>query len=112
MEYLKIIKILFSIPTTNKIDVRPVDIQVTSRNLFNEEWSEYSAENVGLQQFYKLRAEWENKIILGLSPEILLINNVHSLLIGILTIFIIIFIFNPELLLNGIAIIVAFLIKI
>lgn len=41
-----------------------------------------------------------------------LLSNIHSLLIGILTIFIIIFIFNPELLLNSIAIISSLILNI
>ena len=83
--YLKIIKIVFSMPNTN--------IAGISNNSGTEITQLTQEEKNNINRTYSTLINTQ------------LVSNIHSLLIGIFTLFIIIFIFNPELLLNSIAII-------
>jgi len=82
--YLKIIKIVFSMPN-----------------------SDTSAMNYNVINVFKTKSlEVETLLpVTDVSAAVPLLTNIHSFLIGVFTIFIITFIFNPELLLNSIAII-------
>lgn len=101
--YLKIIKIVFTIPATESTDSiydnsNKLDTKNNSKLTLDETYEVYQnllLESLSLKYSFYKNLEIKNKLV----------SNIHSFLIGILTIFIINFIFNPELVLNSIAII-------
>jgi len=84
--YLKIIKIVFSMPRLRNLEASDKLQSINTDGKSNV--------------YYPLLVDY-----LEVKNRNTILSNIHSFLIGILTIFIIIFIFNPELLLNSIAII-------
>jgi NADH-ubiquinone oxidoreductase chain 2 len=134
--YLKIIKIIFSMPALSPIKHQYSNFFNSTANivqnssLAHSEGGEKKKINNKLEIFVNLLLEstlpfsqesgktsplptGETKEIVTLSKKgtffnnINLVSNIHSLLIGTLTMFIINFIFNPIIILNSIAIIVA-----
>lgn len=115
--YLKIIKIVFSkpnnalstvptVPTVPTVETQKImlnSIEAPSLSLLANQVppATFGGKDLHLKEIKKF-----------ISIKDSLITNVHSLLIGILTIFILIFIINPELLLNSIAIIVSLILNI
>jgi len=94
--YLKIIKIVFSMPRLRNQEAKQ------NSNIINHIENKNLSKNTDGKSnvYYPLLLDY-----LEVKNQNTILSNIHSFIIGILTIFIIIFIFNPELLLNSIAII-------
>jgi NADH-ubiquinone oxidoreductase chain 2 len=93
--YLKIIKIVFSMPSTQNSQI--------NKNIINKESRAFVDTILEL----KINSIFSSQ----LKTQVLLLSNIHSLLIGVLTIFIVIFMLNPEIIFNGMAIISSFILQ-
>jgi NADH-ubiquinone oxidoreductase chain 2 len=98
--YLKIIKIVFSMPRDSHLNNEKNKLILLNSSL--------SLDYATIKESNNRKLNITNDTDLIRQDQNTIISNTHSFLISILTVFIIIFIFNPELLLNSIAVINCF----